>query len=402
MKRNFGFVSITAISMVASSFLAFGKDVITPKDDATRQDMINRAIVWKPIATSEVDIIRGPEPAIRFGATISCAFLEPDPQDPPGGKTPKFTCRDKNGKKYKIKYGIDNGEVYAEVAASRLLWALGFPTDNYYPVRVECQGCPKDPWTYIEDALSGQLGRIGGDDRWKQELWEKGDRLFIPAVVELKFDGAVIEQHDKQGWGFGEFVNFEDLSRQEQIYREGLLIMMGLLQHADNKDQQQRLQCSKDQMVKLADGALDCNRPTALVHDLGWTFGHGWKANDPINISRMNLDEWVSTPVFANSACKINPHSIPDMFLVPKSQRRSWHPVQVSEAGRAFIASRLNALSRKQIEDIFRVSRVKMREPMQVGGIPDTVVFQWADALQAKIGEINNAKCPDMPKRLDD
>src|SRR5205807_1748494 len=39
-------------------------------------------------------------------------------------------------------YGKHNGEVYAEVAAARLFWALGFGAERMYPVRVVCQACP--------------------------------------------------------------------------------------------------------------------------------------------------------------------------------------------------------------------------------------------------------------------
>ena len=50
-----------------------------------------------------------------------------------------------------MKYGRYNGEVYAEVAATRLLWALGFPADRNYPVRVVCAGCSEDPARRRED-----------------------------------------------------------------------------------------------------------------------------------------------------------------------------------------------------------------------------------------------------------
>ena len=40
--------------------------------------------------------------------------------------TPKFECEVTPGDVVKVKYGENNGEVFAEVAASRLFWALGF------------------------------------------------------------------------------------------------------------------------------------------------------------------------------------------------------------------------------------------------------------------------------------
>ena len=83
---------------------------------------------------------RGPRDRGAFApmATINCRHVEKDTS----GKTPKFTCL-MGGDELKVKYGRDNGEIYAEVAASRLLWALGFGADRVYPVRVICTGCPE-------------------------------------------------------------------------------------------------------------------------------------------------------------------------------------------------------------------------------------------------------------------
>ena len=45
----------------------------------------------------------------------------------------------------KVKFGSRDNEVFAEIASSRLMWALGFYTDAWFPVRVECHNCPADP-----------------------------------------------------------------------------------------------------------------------------------------------------------------------------------------------------------------------------------------------------------------
>ena len=47
-----------------------------------------------------------------------------------GGKTPKFTCRASDGRSIRVKYfdgdpQSGNREVFAEVVATRLFWALG-------------------------------------------------------------------------------------------------------------------------------------------------------------------------------------------------------------------------------------------------------------------------------------
>jgi hypothetical protein len=40
------------------------------------------------------------------------------------GRSPKFACQLAQNDEVKVDYGKENGEVYAEVAATRLLWAL--------------------------------------------------------------------------------------------------------------------------------------------------------------------------------------------------------------------------------------------------------------------------------------
>ena len=95
-----------------------------------------------------------------YAATISIEDLN--------GNSPKFQCRVAPARRggdddVKVKFGINNGEVYGEVAASRLLWALGFGADRMYPVRVICRGCPED---------------VGG------EALPDGSRVIDPAVVE--------------------------------------------------------------------------------------------------------------------------------------------------------------------------------------------------------------------------
>ena len=56
-----------------------------------------------------------------------------------------------NGEIVKIKYGRSNPEVYTEVAATRLLAALGFPADRMFVInRVRCFGCPPDPFPALE------------------------------------------------------------------------------------------------------------------------------------------------------------------------------------------------------------------------------------------------------------
>jgi hypothetical protein len=137
-------------SLVFALFLSGGFKLyaVSFKDlpEPTRSTYIRMADLWFPGDPSDKDILAGPDVPgrFRFREEISCLYAEPDPTDPPGGDTSKFECIVADGRKMKIKY--NNAEVNAEVAASRLLWALGFGSDAMFPVVVHCRNCPKDPF----------------------------------------------------------------------------------------------------------------------------------------------------------------------------------------------------------------------------------------------------------------
>src|SRR4029453_14333340 len=126
--------------------------------------------------------------AVAPEALVRCDYVRPA-TGPMPGHTPKFLCR-RGRDVLKVKWGAENGEVFAEVAATRLFWVLGFPADEMYPVRVECRGCPEDPWQ-------------GG------EYEPASTRQFAPAVVERLFPGETIEEYEDQGWTWGELKDFD-------------------------------------------------------------------------------------------------------------------------------------------------------------------------------------------------
>src|ERR1041384_2044149 len=89
-----------------------------------RLDAIKRAQVWMPTDIPSMDIVNGPQDDRAFTpfAEIRCYYTDKKL----AGQSPKFACSIPPDDTIKVKYGKSNGEVYSEVAASRLLWALGF------------------------------------------------------------------------------------------------------------------------------------------------------------------------------------------------------------------------------------------------------------------------------------
>src|SRR5213076_2468780 len=128
------------------------------------------------------DLRTGPDGPKAFapGELVACEYVEKRLK----GKTPKFICSLNGNDEVKVKYGRNNGEVYAEVAATRLLWALGFPADRMYPVRVECRDCP------VNFRGPPQHGRP--------------PVLVDPAAIERKLPGHAIESYEDSGWSWPE------------------------------------------------------------------------------------------------------------------------------------------------------------------------------------------------------
>ncbi|HWG18568.1 MAG TPA: hypothetical protein VN678_11935 [Acidobacteriaceae bacterium] len=101
-------------------------DDTSSKHDPIRPDEIHHPILWHdPGAIASLDLLHGQggsagEPQPPF------TFLGEDHDE----SSPKFDVRDAHGRKWRGKFGL---EVNAEIAVSRLLWAVGyFVEDDYY------------------------------------------------------------------------------------------------------------------------------------------------------------------------------------------------------------------------------------------------------------------------------
>jgi hypothetical protein len=273
------------------------------------------------------------------------------------GGTPKFHCRLLDGTIVKVKYGASNGEVYGEVLASRLLWALGFGADRQYPVRVLCRGCSADPW--------------------QQDAPERGEHLFEVATIERVFAKHVIETRDGSGWRWPELALVDQAQRDaNRAERDALTLLAATLQHTDSKAEQQRLVCLD--VPDNGDRAnAPCARPFMYLHDVGLTFGaaNTWNRN---KVGSTNLTRWAQAAVWKDPArCVAN---------LAKSATGSLENPRISEPGRAFLAERLAQLTDAQLRDLFTVARVERRAP-------EHTVDDWIAAFKQKRDEIATARC---------
>jgi hypothetical protein len=333
-----------------------------PKSDV-RGGVVARAQVWSPTNVRAMNIKTGPqEPgAFPFHATVNCDYVQRNLS----GASPKFACVIGSEDEVKVKFGGANAEVYAEVAAARLLWALGFNADRMYPVRVICRGCPKE-----------FAGIARDNDEW----------VFDPATIERKAPGAEFPENGGWSWEELELIDAES-GGAPRAHREALKLLAVFLQHTDTKPEQQRLIC-RDLSAAAADGlkaeAIRCARPYMMLNDVGLTFGKANMFN--VNDKAMNLTEWAATPVWKDpQKCVGN---------LAKSMTGTLKDPTIGEEGRKFLAGLLMQLSDAQINDLFEVSRVtlRLRAPEKARSGFSTVA-EWASAFKQKRKEIVDHRC---------
>lgn len=341
---------LTASVAIVANVSLVGCALESRKKDP-RLEAIERARVWNKTNVSAMDIRRGPTGPGSFAseAMVTCDYIEKKMT----GRSPKFTCVIPPDDEMKVKYGADNGEVYAEVAATRLLWALGFGADRMYPVRIVCRGCPD---------------HIVGTD---------------VAVVERKIDGVEIESDIETGWAWQE-LDLVDPAKggATRAERDALTLLAVFLQHTDSKAPQQRLLC----LDEKGDKEATCQKTFMHLQDVGLTFGHATRTNGTGSESA-SLEAWAGTPIWKGpQGCVAN---------LRKSLTGTLTDPVISEEGRKFLSSLLMQLSDRQLRDLFDVARFDKRPVSSDHPEVISTIDQWVDAFKKKRSEIAGRRCSD-------
>jgi len=340
---------------------------------AERRQIMERAGVWQTIDTSSLNLVSGPvlPVASRVSPETACTFVFPEKALT--GMTPKFQCEVKKDDEVKVKYGEKNGEVYAEVAASRLFWALGFKADAMVPTRVTCRSCPVDPFA----ASSSDWSRGKPND--------VATRVFEPAIIEREVAGKKVEVNDYEGWAWPELDSIRERGGgATRAHIDALKLLAVFVQHSDSKPEQQELVCADQRVRKDARGNETCASAWLVVKDLGATFGKATMRNS----SKMKLSDWEGEAIWKDPRkCVGN---------LSRSFTGSLEDPAISEAGRRFLARRLQMLSDRQLRDLFTVSRVELRGEEITGADGNkrkVTVDDWVRVFKGKRTEIAAAKC---------
>jgi hypothetical protein len=415
--------ALSTLAAVAIAAAAHGQEPAPVKpsvlvtSSSQRRAYLAKAAVWQERALpSPAEIIEGPpgnpggsRAAVNPPDGIPCTYESGSANM--GGKTPKFTCRTPDGRSIRVKYfdgdpAKGNREVFAEVVATRLFWALGFPADRVYPITVNCKDCPADP-------MHGTGARAA--------------RKFL-GVTEPHFAGELILSHSnpEQGWRFGEIdeaiaglPDGPDKSRRRTEY-DALSLLAVFLQHGDRKPPNQRLVCLGDLDEGAGDvhslddndaalavpalfersGATACRAPAAVIQDLGATFGSSGIRTTQGN--KISLAGWARRAVFLPPApadiargARVCRGNITAAF--DAGQNTGEDPV-ISEAGRALLDRLLGSLTDAHIRALFEAGRVDQLGEAATWRDPGTKqtytgIDAWVAAFKHRRAQVAAARC---------
>ncbi len=334
-----------------------------------RRDYIAKASLWVPEAelnTAALDFRQTPfkRPWYQPEELVDCKYIPMAAayaEGKPNGATPKFKCEDAKGRKLKVKYGLEDGEVYTEVAATWIMTAIGAYADKMYPVRLNCPDCPSDPFESEEDR--------GG--------WANGAKVAVEDKLAER-----IENHENSGIGFDEYFRIEN-----RVEAEALIGLAHFLKNGDNKAANQALGClSKDMVRDPADGKVKCLKPIVYLQDTGMAFGAPGVFS--FGKGKMNFDAWADSRVWDDAAeCRLymKTHITCSSLQAVDYSGRDQH--QIGEKARQLLVRRLSLLSRAQLTDIFTAARAPEREPRHSAQ-------DWADLFLRKVAELRDPAGP--------
>ena len=380
------------------------KEFYTPQQ---RLDAMKAAALYKAKAVADANIMDGRKQdkkqfQLHFNDKVICDFATPGKDM--GGKTPKFACKitsveSADGKvvqtltadmddsePLKVKFGADDNEVYAELPATRLMWALGFYADSWFPVRVECHNCPENP-------VSGSGAAA--------------TRTYDPATIVRKYPGHKMYEAGKpeQGWEWAELGPDNGRPLYE---KDGLKLLAAFLKHSDNKAPQQRLVCDTVHVdQKTQPFTTTCDDSIMLIQDVGATFGGGGAFTSNTG-AKMNLHNWSSDPLWNKVGTDGAPKQCQAQLHNSLTAHGGLKDPDISEDGRRFLAGLMCQLTDQQIKDLFVLSRAyQMPEwhnkdgSYKAGVTQDSVIQQWVDAFKQKREDLANGRCEWQQKPAD-
>ena len=233
------------------------------------------------------------------------------------GTNPKFSVKDRDGVKWKVKLGV---EARPETAASRLVWAAGYYTDEDY---------------FLADFKGGEHGSFA-----------PRAAIRLRRTVRCTTSGSSGNAEETRSWVTWEWRDDPFTNTREW---SGLRVMMALINNWDLKDE--------NNAVHQIDG-----QRKYLVSDLGASFGTTGFSFTPTD-SKSNIKAYEHSKFITKVTTEYVDFRVPSrpnlihIFTLPEYMRRlhlEWIGRRIPITDVRWMGQLLGQLSDGQIQSAFR------------------------------------------------
>ena len=268
-------------------------------------------------------------------------------------------------------------EVFTSVAASRLMWVLGFPADPAYPAEsANCIGCTEDPF-----------GKKLADN--KSSLKDAPSTFkVVSAERELPWDEINPEGDETWDWkDTNNFYSGSDWTHQQKVEYDAYRLALGLIHYHNALPQQNRLDCAEWEQGATGKSKV-CRKPVIYVHDLGSTFGKKRGGIDMFGTNpRGSYSAWEPQTVFVDAGkCELRATLLGDKQVLKEAQE--------------IMIQRVAKLDHDTVKSIFRMARFQMMDQKQVKrlrskgsqNVEEAALDEWTNTFMKRIEEIRTAQ----------
>lgn len=323
-----------------------------PRPMPVKESELHHPMLWHdPGAIAQLDLLHGPGGREQM----------PDPpftfqQEEPTRSSPKIDVQDGTARRWRLEPGRD---ARAEVAASRLLWAVGYLTDDDYVL-----------WkASVRDLKMRNARRYLHTDR-KRRRGVRGPYEIAGAPESYFLDVRFARLYDGQrnlgywSWRKNQFSGTQEMN--------GLRVMMALLNCWDLRDE-------NNEVVADPRSSSELFRVSGVGASFGNAGPHFLRGHSRDNVKAYARSKFItrkteSTVDFATPSRSYNPFS-----LFHRRSGTTWIGRNIPRKDARWIASLLAQLSHTQIEEAFWAA-----------GYSASEVNLYADVVDARIRALSD------------
>jgi hypothetical protein len=322
---------------------AFAKSPAEEKAPEATAETTGRApaVLWRePKDVASRDLFYGPGGRNHAPPSKKFTFVKEDA----AGSNPKFVVRDDNGVRWKIKLG---SEAKPEVAATRLVWAVGYFSDEDY---------------FLPDIRISEM----------PEHLHRGHKLFsddgTARDVRLKREEKGDENEGTWKWKHDPFTGQREWN--------GLRTLMAVINNWDLKDENNKI-------------LIESGERIYEVSDLGASFGaNGIIKGHDKSRGKGELEEYIHSKFITKEKSQTVDFATPGRptFLALGNPRQyfarlhlRWIGRNVRRSDAKWMGSMLARLSPKQVRDAFRSA-----------GYSEAEVEGFAQVFETRVAALND------------